>query len=103
VNEPTKPVVENVPSVADGISAIASAGAPFIYFESVPFYGLLNGVGKITLLASRQIAQGSGTAVLVDQIIVAHLVGNLSALRNLRAAIDGVFLMAEPDPQGERH
>jgi hypothetical protein len=102
-DEPAKPVVENIPSVAEGISAIASANAPFVYFENAPFFGLLNGVGKITLIASRQIAQGADAAVLVDQVIVGHLVGNLPALRSLRAAIDGVLLMAEPAPQGERH
>jgi len=103
MDEPAKPVVENIPSVADGISAIASANAPFIYFESAPFYALRNGVGKITLTASRYIAQGAGTAVLADHVIVGHLVGSLPALRALRAAIDGVLLIAEPAPQGERH
>jgi hypothetical protein len=103
MDEPTKPVVETIPSVAGGISAIASAGAPFIYFESAPFYALRNGVGKITLTASRHIAQGTGTAVLADHVIVGHLVGSLPTLRALRAAIDGVLLIAEPAPQGEPH
>jgi hypothetical protein len=46
-DEPTKTTVENIPSVTGSISGIASANAPFIYFEDAPFFGLLNGVGKI--------------------------------------------------------
>ncbi len=44
-------IIENIPSVAGGISGIGSAQAPFVYFENAPFYGLLNGVGQVTLEA----------------------------------------------------
>lgn len=91
--------VENIPSVAGGISAIASANAPFIYFEGAPFYGLLNGVGKIAIATTRQIATDAKGAVQVDQVIVAHLVGNIPAIKALKTAIDGIFLMAER-PEG---
>ena len=100
-DKPLIPVaVENVPSVAGGISAVASAAAPFIYFEHAMFYGLLNGVGKVALTSSRQIAHGPNGTVQVDHVLVAHLVGNLPAIKNLRAALDGIILMAEPRPQG---
>lgn len=97
-DETKRTVVENIPSVSGEISAIASAGAPFIYFEAAPFYGLINGVGKVALVTSRQIANSPDGGVMFDQMIVAHLVGNIPAIRSLRAALDGVLLMAEPIP-----
>ena len=100
-DEPKKPFVENIPSVSGEISAIASANAPFIYFEDARFFGLVNGVGKVALTAGRQIALDAQTGgVLFDQVIVAHLVGNMAAVRSLRAALDGIILMAEPKPEG---
>jgi hypothetical protein len=100
-DETQKTVVENIPSVAGGISAIASANAPFIYFESTPFFQLINGVGKVSISIFRQIAPApDGKGVIQDQVIVGTLVGNLPAIRALRAALDGVLLMAEPKPEG---
>ena len=99
-NSAIAPTVENIPSIAGGISAIASANAPFIYFEDAPFYGLINGVGKVALTASRQIATGQDGVVQFDQVLVAHLVGNLAAIKSLRAALDGIILMSQPKPEG---
>ena len=87
--------VENIPSVAGGISGVASANTPFIYFEGAPFFGYLNGVGKIAIEATRQIAAGRDGTVQFDRVLVAHLVGNLPALKTLKNAIDGVILLAE--------
>jgi hypothetical protein len=91
---------ETIPSVAGTISALASAHAQFIYFEGAPFFGLVGGVGKIVLVASRQMATTSERAVLSDHVVAAHLVGSPAAMRALRAAIDGILLMAEPKPDG---
>ena len=56
---PPAPVVtENIPSTGGQISAIASANAPFIYFDGASFFGLLHGIGQITLDANRLIAVG---------------------------------------------
>jgi hypothetical protein len=97
----TAPVVtENIPANAGQISAIASANAPFIYFESVPFFGLFNGIAQITLEASRMIATAPDGRAAVDRVVVAHLRSNLPALRSLRTAIDAILLMAEPTPEG---
>jgi hypothetical protein len=97
----TPPVVtENIPAHAGQISAIGSANAPFIYFESASFFGLLDGVARMTLEANRLIATGPDGRVAVDRVVVAHLRSSLPALRSLRAAIDGVLLMAEPTPKG---
>jgi hypothetical protein len=99
-DEPTRPViVEAIPSIAGGISAIASANAPVIYFEDAPFFGLLNGIGKVTIQVSRHAARAPDGGVLADYIFVAHLAGNVPAIRNLRAALDGILLMAEPKPE----
>jgi hypothetical protein len=93
-DETQKTVVENIPSVAGEISAVASANAPFIYFEDSPFFGLLNGVGKVSLTVSRQIASDpERKSVLVDRVIVASLVGNIPAIRSLRGALDGILLI----------
>jgi hypothetical protein len=100
-DESTKLVVENIPSIAGGISAVASAHAPVIYFEEALFFGVVNGVGKVAITTSRQIASTpDGGGVLVDRVIVAHLAGNIQAIRGLRAALDGILLMAEPKPEG---
>jgi hypothetical protein len=93
------PHVEIIPSVADSISGIASAKAPFIYFEAAPFFGLINGIGKVAIEVSRQIATAPNQGVLLDRVLVAHLVGNIQAIRNLRAALDGILLLAEPKPE----
>lgn len=95
-----KVTVEVIPSVEGEVSALASANAPFILFEGAPFFGLLNGVAKITLETQRMIAPGPNGTVLSDRVLVAHLCGNIPAMKALRAAIDGVLLLAEPKPEG---
>ncbi len=93
-------IIENIPSVAGGISGIGSAQAPFVYFENAPFYGLLNGVGQVTLEAGRIFGVDATGKPVLDTVIVAHLRRNLPAIRSLRAALDGILLMAEPKPEG---
>jgi hypothetical protein len=100
-DEPARiPPVEVIPSVTGGISAIASAGAPFIYFDSANFYGLINGVGQVTLEASRLMAAGPDGRIAINRVVVAHLKCSLAAIKGLRAALDGIILMAEPKPGG---
>jgi hypothetical protein len=100
-DETDKPsAIETIPSVRGGISAIGSANAPLIYFENVPFYGLLNGVGQVTMEAGRLFGAAANGTPIVDRVVVAHLRGNIPAIRNLRAALDGILLMAEPTPEG---
>ncbi len=53
-DETDKPVpIETIPSVRGGLSALGSANAPFVYFESVPFFGFLNGIAQLTLEVGR--------------------------------------------------
>lgn len=94
-NPDVKPPVEVIPSVAGEVSAIASAHAPFLYFEDATAYRHLNGIIRITLEASRDIpAPGGQQAVLSDRVIVAHLRMNVPAARSLQAAIEGALRLA---------
>lgn len=97
---PKPQTVEIIPSVKGGISALASADAPFIYFENAPFFGLLNGVGQVTLEAGRVFGADADGRPIVDRVLVGHLRGSLPAIKSLRAALDGIILMAKPKPEG---
>jgi hypothetical protein len=98
---PASPVViETIPSVHGSISAIGSGNAPFVYFDNAPFFGLLNGIGQVTLEAGRVFGADANGRAIMDRVVVAHLRGNLFAIKALRAALDGILLMAEPKPEG---
>jgi hypothetical protein len=86
--------VETIASVERGISTMANA--PFIYFDNAPAYGLLNGIGQVTLEAGRIFWADAPSKVATDRVLVAHLRGSLPAIKRLRAALDGIILMAEP-------
>jgi hypothetical protein len=92
--------VESVPSVQYGTSALASANAPFVYFENAPMFGHVDGVVRITLAAVRDypVAGKVGT----DIAVVAHLRMSVSAAKSLKAAIDGALLLAAPSPTSQR-
>ncbi|HVC60639.1 MAG TPA: hypothetical protein VND19_09805 [Acetobacteraceae bacterium] len=89
--------VETIPSVQRGISAIASAHAPFLYFETAPAFGHVNGIIRVTLAASRDIPLPP-TSVGSDSVIVAHLRMNITAAHALKAALEGALLLAAPPP-----
>lgn len=92
---PTRPVVtENIPSVAGGLSALASAQAPFIYFEGVPNFGFNFGIANVSLEVARFTPGPNG--VLADRVTVAHLRMAPEALRQLKAAIEGIELLLQP-------
>jgi hypothetical protein len=81
-------VTESMPASAGQISALASANAPFIYFDNASFYGLFNDIGQITMEATRLMAGGPDGRVALDRVVTGHLRCSLPELRNLRAAID---------------
>ena len=96
----SKPPVEIIPSVQGGMSAIGSAHAPFLYFESASAFGHLNGMIQITLEAQRifpSTTEASGAAI--DRVVTAHLRMNIIAARSLKAAIEGALLIAAPAQQ----
>ena len=90
------PAVETLPSVEGGVSAIASAHAPFLCFEDAPAYGHLNGIIRVTLTASRDIPIPGAQKPGSDQVIVAHLRMNIPAAQALRAALHNALLLAAP-------
>jgi hypothetical protein len=97
-NEP--PVIEIIPGRAGEISAIASASAPFLYFDGAPNYGFYGGIANVTLEAIRHTS--SAGSVWKDRVIVAHLRMSLEAAESLKAALEGVLLLAAK-PEGAPH
>lgn len=86
------PITSNLPPISD----IASAHAPFLYFEDAPTFGHMNGIIQITLEALRMYSAAPGEQVATDRVLIAHLRMNVPAARALRAAIDGALLLAAP-------
>lgn len=98
---PAKTVVEATPSHRGEISALASANAPFLYFDGAPNFGLHNGVVNITLEAIRFSAVDH--EIVPDRVIVAHLRMGLPAARALKSALEKVLLLAAPVPDGQKN
>ena len=97
VDDPSVPSpVEIIPSVSGGVSAIASAHAPFLYFEGAPSFGHINGVIRVTLTASRDMPALDAPNPRSDDVVVAHLRMNYQAARSLKAALEGALLLAAP-------
>jgi hypothetical protein len=72
-DEPAAPQpVETIPSVRGGLSALASANAPFIFFDNATFFGVLNGIGQVTLEANRNFGADAAGVPIIDRAIVAH-------------------------------
>lgn len=92
------PPVEAMPSRVGDISALASASAPVLYFDHVPFYGFGDGIGRVTLVAQRHMMRDAAGIVQGDFIAVAHLRASPAAYAALRTAIDGILLMSAPAP-----
>jgi hypothetical protein len=88
------PPVEAIPSRADEISALASAHAPFLYFDIAPTFGHNQGIVNITLEALRFMTVGQSPTR--DRIVVAHLRMSVPAAMTLKAALEGALLMAAP-------
>lgn len=95
---PSQVFTETIPAQAGTISAIASANAPFIYFDNAPNYGVNHGVMNITLEAAR-FQPGGQAGVLMDRVLVGHLRMSLPAAENLRAAITAALALVQPKPE----
>jgi len=88
------PFTEAIPSVAGAISALASANAPFIYFDGAPNYAFANGIVSVTLEALRHTPAGDN--ILVDRVSVAHLRMSAPAAIALRHALDAALKLVDP-------
>lgn len=84
------------------IDKLASAHAPFLYFEEAPTFGHVNGVIQITLEATSLQGTGEG-AVSAERVIVAHLRMNIPAASALKGAIEGALLLAQPPQSASRN
>lgn len=73
--------------------------APFIFYEVAAAFGCTNGVISITLAANRILVGPHG--VVNEQVVTAHLRGNIQAALSLRQAIDGALLLAAPTQEGK--
>ena len=94
---------ETIPSAPGHISALASANAPFLFFNDAPFAGHEDGVCSVTLTASRLVAtMQNGKGASADLAVVAHLRCSFPALKRLRKMIDDLVLHAET-PEGVRN
>lgn len=94
-------VTELIPSQAGGVSALASANAPIIFFDEVAGVGHYNGICHLTLNAMRFMAVGSD--VRQDATVVAHLRMNWHALAALKDAITKIELLAKPPASSEKN
>lgn len=92
-NQPKRLVTEFIPSKEGDISGLASANAPFIYFENAPAYGVLSGTIRVTLTASR-VMPISDQEVKIDHVVVAHLRMNAVSARLLKDTLEKVLLVA---------
>jgi hypothetical protein len=92
-NPDTSPNKGGVVSISD------TAHAPFIFYDWAPTFGFMNGIVSITLAANRSTVGPEG--LINDQVVVAHLRGNIQAALSLRKALDDALLMAAPTREGK--
>ena len=75
--------------------------APTLIFDDVPYFGVIPGMGKVTLSVYINDSDSAG-GIKQRQIAVAHLRGNALAFAALRDAINSMELMAVPAQGGEQ-
>src|SRR5260221_7698822 len=90
VDKPKTPsTAETTPGVHSGLSAIASANAPVIFFDNVANFGSYKGIAHLTLVVTRFLPGSDGKPVR-DCAVAAHLRMPLPALASLKEAISGI-------------
>jgi hypothetical protein len=88
------PRVTPAQQTTGGVCAVASANAPFVYFDSAPNFGFNGNVANISLEVVRFSPTPNGDGVATDRVTVAHLRMTIEAMRSLKAAIEGVEHLA---------
>jgi hypothetical protein len=81
-------ITEQVPSIQGGLSGMASANAPLIFFDEIHAAGHYNGIVHITLEALRFTGVGGG--MVNDRVVTAHLRMNVQALVALKQAVANI-------------
>lgn len=89
------PAAKGKPGTRGGVCALASAAAPFVYFDRAPNFGFNGAVANISLEAVRFTVPSEGAEVVTDRVTVAHLRMTLDAMRSLKTAIEGIERLAE--------
>ena len=70
-----------------------AAAAPFVYFDLVPAFGVVNGVVELELAAQMVVPTADGNAH-AETVCTVHLRGSLAAMEGLSSAIDKALDMA---------
>lgn len=103
-----RPQLELVPPgqptklVADaGAAAVASACAPWVYFDAVTVSGVSGGVAFLTVEAMRHLDVNG--VPLKDFVVTGHLRCPLSALGTLKQAIEQIEALVRPGPAAARN
>lgn len=94
--------VKHKPGTSRSLCPLASAAAPFVYFDRAPNFGFNGAVANISLEAVRFEMPAENGNVVADRVTVAHLRMTLDALRSLKTAIEGVERMVEASIVGPR-
>ncbi len=83
-----------------GAAAVASAHAPFIYFDAATVSGInAGGVCHITLEAIRHMSSTTSGEPVKDFVVVGHLRMDLNSLGRLKAAIEQIeMIVTQPGP-----
>jgi hypothetical protein len=89
---------EALPTPIVPLAQIGSAIAPFIYFDGAPNFGFSGGVANITLEALTYTSVDN--KIVTERVVVAHLRMSGQAMTNLKKAIEGIELLANPVPEG---
>ena len=99
--KPIKPMPEAAPEDDAPLQAPYAPPheTPFVFFDHVSSYGILDGVAQLTLEA-RRMRCDDGSTVIYERIMVAHLRCALPALGLLRTSIDGVIKLAASQATG---
>jgi hypothetical protein len=80
--------LEEIPSRNGGVSALASANAPFIYFDIPTGWCVKRGVVAITLETERHMTGPRGPGS--DMVVVAHLRMTIETARWLKNTLQSV-------------
>ena len=91
---PTPLFTEQLPSQPGMVSGMASAFAPFVFFDEVSAGMIYEGTARLTLKAARHIASAPDGTVLGDWVVVSHLRTSTEGLIRLRNLINDLLLHA---------
>ncbi len=99
----SKPPVfsEVIPGQEGNVSGVASANAPYIFFDEISGFGAYNGIAHMTLEALRFMTVGD--KLRTDRVVVAHLRMNMAALKTLKEVIPKIELLAQPVADGTKN